>query len=86
MRAWRARVVWLEDTAITVTIRAVPSPEEGFWVGLKDDAHTVVGSGKIFAKARADATEAGYAQPIVVRNPESILPFIGQTVSVTRNA
>jgi hypothetical protein len=47
---------------------------------------TVVGSGKTFAAARAEATEAGYAQPIVVRIPESILPFIGHTVSVTRNA
>jgi len=86
MRAWRARVAWLEDAAITVTMRAVPSPEAGLWVALKDDAHTVVGSGKTFAATRAEATEAGYAQPIVVRIPASILPFIGQTVSVTRNA
>jgi len=53
---------------------------------LKDDAHTVVGSGKTFAATRAEATEAGYAQLIVVRIPASILPCIGQTVSVTRNA
>jgi len=86
MRAWRARVAWLEDAAITVTMRAVPAPDEGLWVALKDDAYTVVGSGKTFAEARAEATEAGYAQPIVGRIPASILPFIGQTVSVTRNA
>jgi predicted RNase H-like HicB family nuclease len=59
MCAWRARVVWLEDTVITVTMCAVPLTEESSWVGLKDDAHTVVGSGKTFAEARADATEAG---------------------------
>ena len=75
----RACVAWLEDAAITVTMRAVPSPEEGLWVALKDDAHTVVGSGKTFVEARAEATEAGYAQPLVVRIPESVLPFIGQT-------
>jgi hypothetical protein len=80
------RVAWLEDAAITVTRRAVPSSEEGLWVALKDDAHTVVGSGKTCAEARAEATETGYAQPIVVRIPESILPFMGHTVSVTRNA
>ena len=85
MRAWRARVAWLEDAASTVTMRVVPSPEEGLWVAFKDEAHTVVGSGKTFAEARAEATEARYAQPIVVRIPESILPFIGHTVSVTRN-
>ena len=67
-------------------MRVVPSPEEGLWVAFKEEAHTVVGSGKTFAEARAEATEARYAQPIVVRIPESLLPFIGQTVSVTRNA
>jgi hypothetical protein len=67
-------------------MRAVPSPDEGLWVALKDDAHTVVGSGKTCAAARAEATEAGYAQLIVVRLPASILPLIGQTVSVTRHA
>jgi hypothetical protein len=67
-------------------MRAVPSPEEGLWVALKDEAHTVVGSGKTFAEARAEATEAGYEQSIVVRIPESILPFIEHTVPVTRNA
>ncbi len=67
-------------------MRAVPSPDEGLWGALKDDAHTVVGSGKTFAATRAEATEAGYAQLIVVRIPASRLPCIGQTVSVTRNA
>ena len=86
MRAWRARVAGLEDAAITVTRRALPSPNEGLWVALKDDVHTVVGSGKTFAEARAEATEAGYERPIVGRIPASILPCIGQTVSVTRNA
>ena len=39
--AWRARIAWLEDAAITVTTREGASPEEGLWVALKDDAHTV---------------------------------------------
>jgi hypothetical protein len=81
-----ARVAWLEDAVITVTMRAVPSPDEGLWGALKNDAHTVVGSGKTFATTRAEATEAGYEQLIVVQIPASLLPFIGQTVSVTRNA
>ena len=63
MRAWRARVAWLEDAAITVTMRAVPAPDEGLWVALKDDAYTVVGSGKTFAEARAEATEPGMNNP-----------------------
>jgi hypothetical protein len=67
-------------------MRAVPAPDEGLWGALKDDAHIVVGSGKTFAEARAEATEAGYEQPIVGRIPASIRPFIGQTVSVMRNA
>ena len=86
MCAWCVRVAWLEDAVITVTMRAVPSPDEGLWVALKDDAYTVVGSGTTFAEARTEATEAGYEQPIVVRIPASILPFIGHTVLVTRNA
>ena len=31
---------WLEDAAITITMRAVPSPDEGLLVALNDDAHT----------------------------------------------
>jgi hypothetical protein len=31
---------WLEDAAITVTMRAIPAPDEGLWVALKDDAYT----------------------------------------------
>ena len=65
MHAWRARVAWLEDAAITVTMRAVPAPDEGLWEALKDDAHTVAGSGKTFAATRAAVTEAGYAQPLL---------------------
>jgi hypothetical protein len=58
------RVAWLEDVAITVTMRAVPSPDEGLWVALKDDAHTVVGSGKTFAygSARASVMRWRYAR------------------------
>ena len=82
MRAWRARVAWLEDAAITVTLRAVPAPAEGLWVALKDNAHTVVGSGKTFAEARAEATEAGYEQPIVMSNP-SRRSFTGSPVKLT---
>jgi hypothetical protein len=58
------RVAWLEDVAITVTMRAVPSPDEGLWVALKDDAHTVVGSGETFAygSARASVMRWRYAR------------------------
>jgi hypothetical protein len=61
------------------TARLAPKAEVSLypWKASKD---------QIPQAARAEATEAGYAQLIVVRIPASILPLIGQTVSVTRHA
>ncbi len=49
----------------------------GLWVALLDDEKTVVGSGKSLEKALEEAKKNGYQNPIVMRLPTEILPYIG---------
>lgn len=50
---------------------------KGLWVALLDDQKTVVGSGTTIPKALAQARKKGHTDPIVMRVPTRILPFIG---------
>lgn len=50
---------------------------KGLWVALLDDQQTVVGSGNSIEKALAGARKKGHDDPIVVRVPTKILPYIG---------
>ena len=49
---------------------------KGFWVALKDDEQTVVGSGKTLQAALGEASKNGYDEPIVTRMPRELLPFV----------
>ena len=50
---------------------------KGLWVALLDDEKTVVGSGKTLEKALKEAKKVGYQNPIVMRVPTEILPYVG---------
>ena len=50
---------------------------KGQWVALLDDQQTVVGSGDSIERALAEARERGHDDPIVMRTPSKILPYIG---------
>lgn len=50
---------------------------KGFWVALLDDEKTVVGSGKSLKKALEEADKRGYKNPIIMRVPTKILPYVG---------
>ena len=50
---------------------------KGQWVALLDDQQTVVGSGDSIERALAEARERGHDDPIVMRMPSKILPYIG---------
>lgn len=50
---------------------------KGLWVALLDDQQTVVGSGDSIERALAEARKKGYDDPIVMRMPSKILPYIG---------
>lgn len=50
---------------------------QGLWVALLDDQQTVVGSGDSIGKVLAQARKKGYDDPIVMRVPDRIVPFIG---------
>ncbi len=50
---------------------------KGLWVALLDDQQTVVGSGNSIEKALAQAKKKGHNDPIVMRVPTKILPYIG---------
>ncbi len=47
------------------------------WVALLDDQQTVVGSGHSIKKALEQALKKGHNDPIVMRVPTKILPYIG---------
>lgn len=49
----------------------------GLWVALLDDEKTVVGSGKFLKDAIREANHKGYQNPIVMRVPTEILPYVG---------
>lgn len=55
---------------------------KGLWVALLDDEETVVGSGKSLEKALEEANKKGYKQPIVMRVPTEILPYVGYEIFV----
>ncbi|MDO8619808.1 MAG: DUF5678 domain-containing protein [bacterium] len=50
---------------------------KGLWVALLDDEQTVVGSGKTLKGAIEKAQKSGYPDPIMMRVPARILPYIG---------
>ncbi len=49
---------------------------KGMWVALLDDQRTVVGSGNSIGKALEQALRKGHDDPIVMRVPTKILPYI----------
>ena len=50
---------------------------KGLWVALLDDEITVVGSGISLSKALDEAKKRGADNPIVMKVPTEILPYIG---------
>ena len=50
---------------------------KGLWVALLDDQKTVVGQGKTLHKALETARKNGYTDPIVMRVPTKIVPYVG---------
>lgn len=50
---------------------------KGLWVALLDDQQTVVGSGGSIEKALAQAKKKGHGDPIIMRVPSKVLPYIG---------
>jgi len=50
---------------------------KGLWVALLDDKRTVVGSGKTLRKALKEAGKKGYKNPIAMRVPTEIIPYVG---------
>jgi len=54
---------------------------KGLWVALLDDQQTVVGSGKTLKEALRGADQKGYRDPIVMRVPAEIIPYVGSVHS-----
>ena len=50
---------------------------KGQWVALLDDEVTVVGSGETLRTAVDQARGKGHKNPIMMRVPERILPYVG---------
>jgi len=50
---------------------------KGLWVALKDDEKTVISSGKTVREVMKKAQTKGFKQPILMRVPTKILPYIG---------
>ena len=50
---------------------------KGLWVAILDDEITVVGSGETLKKALQEAQKNGHKQPIMMRVPTEIMPYIG---------
>jgi len=50
---------------------------KGLWVALKDDEKSVIASGKTVRDAMDKAQKKGFKQPILVRMPVKILPYVG---------
>lgn len=51
---------------------------KGLWVALADDEVTVVASGKTAREALLNAQKAGFADPILNRFPEKLIPYVGK--------
>lgn len=49
----------------------------GLWVALLDDQKTVVGSGKTIKTALEQATRKGHKNPIMMRVPTIVIPYVG---------
>lgn len=49
----------------------------GQWVALKDDEKTVVASGRTVQSVMRKAKEKGSRQPILMRVPTKIVPYVG---------
>ncbi|OGI98620.1 hypothetical protein A3H53_01225 [Candidatus Nomurabacteria bacterium RIFCSPLOWO2_02_FULL_40_10] len=49
----------------------------GLWVAILDDEQTVVGSGKTLREAHKEADKKGYTNPIFMRVPTEIIPYVG---------
>lgn len=47
------------------------------WIALGDDEHTVLASGKSPQEARQRAHAKGYEQPLIMRWPELLEPYVG---------
>jgi hypothetical protein len=54
---------------------------KGLWVALLDDQKTVVGSGKTLMAALKGANQKGHSNPIVMRVPAEIIPYVGGACS-----
>ena len=50
---------------------------KGLWVALKDDNKTVIASGKTIREVMKKAQTKGVNQPILMRVPTEILPYVG---------
>lgn len=50
---------------------------KGLWVALKDDEKSVIASGKTAMDVMDKAQKKGFKQPILVRMPTKILPYVG---------
>lgn len=49
----------------------------GLWVALLDDEKTVIASGKTVNAVMAASIKRGYKQPILMRLPTEIIPYVG---------
>lgn len=52
----------------------------GLWVALKDDEHTVIAAADTVKKVMYEAKEKGCADPILMRVPTKIIPYVGAWV------
>jgi hypothetical protein len=50
---------------------------KGKWVALEDDERTVISSGKTAKIAHEKALKKGFDNPILMRVPTDLMPFIG---------
>lgn len=53
---------------------------KGLWVALKDDQRTVIASGKTVKEVMKEAQTKGFNQPILMRVPSEILPYVGNFI------
>ena len=50
---------------------------KGRWVALEEDEQTVVGSGESAREALDQARANGRDEPILTRQPQELIPFVG---------
>ncbi len=51
---------------------------KGLWVALEDDERTVISAGKTVKEVIDKAQKKGFEQPIIMRVPTKIIPYIGK--------